>query len=150
MYCHFSRIASGIQSTSEQYWTISPVYLWSRKKWLTPLLGWFTLSKEDDSRISTSVYTDYYLHFSSHHPQPQKELLVRTLFSWAVSLSSSSSVKFTEGVHMSEAHGSSSTIITVNLQTHNTTISYCFSSVYTKAIKEYLENSPTTWHQDNI
>ena len=66
------------------------------------------LSKEDDGRISTSVYrkptyTDHYLHFSSHHPQSHKQSVVCTLFSRAVSLSSSSLVRSTEEVHISEA-----------------------------------------------
>ena len=66
------------------------------------------LAKEDDGLISTSVYrkpthTDHYLHFSSHHPQSHKQSVVRTLYSRAASLSSSSLVRSTEEVHISEA-----------------------------------------------
>ena len=49
------------------------------------------------------THTEHYLHFSSHHPQSHKQSLVRTLFSRAVSLSSSSLVRSTEEVHISEA-----------------------------------------------
>ena len=117
------------------------------------------LSKEDDGRISTSVYrkpthTDHYLHFSSHHPQSHKQSVLRTLFSRAASLSSSSLVRSTEEVHISEAlqdNGYPRKFINYNLrrpsnsqQIHQLTQPSATVVIYTRAIREYSENSTTT------
>ena len=80
------------------------------------------LTKEDDGTISTSVYrkkthTDQYLQFSSHHPLSHKVSVIKTLFTRAESLSSTSIERATEEVHITEAlqtNGYPTTLITKN------------------------------------
>ena len=66
------------------------------------------LTHESDGNITTSVYrkpthTDKYLDFSSHHPLQHKISVIRTLFSQASVLSSSSLVQKEEEVHVYRA-----------------------------------------------
>ena len=66
------------------------------------------LTHESDGNITTSVYrkpthTDKYLDLSSHHPLQHKISVIRTLFSQASVLSSSSLVQKEEEVHVYRA-----------------------------------------------
>ena len=80
------------------------------------------LKKEDDGIISTSVYrkkthTDQYLQFSSHHALSHKVSVIKTLFTRAESLSSTSIEEATEEVHITkalQANGYPTTLIMKN------------------------------------
>ena len=63
MYC----LSSGIPSTSEQYWTINPVHLKSRRKWPTPLPGCFTIKRRWGSYLSIGLQEAHTHIFTSVH-----------------------------------------------------------------------------------